>query len=80
MENIFAVWSDHFKLEYVYLESVYLTYSTDVRTDALQNGLSTNSNPRLNVHAKEFTMKQGDLSTSRYAEYVFIVCMIFNIK
>ncbi|XP_021927475.1 uncharacterized protein LOC110833560 isoform X3 [Zootermopsis nevadensis] len=39
----------------------------NVRTDALQNGLSTNSNPRLNVHAKEFTMKQGDLSTSRSA-------------
>ncbi|XP_069684483.1 uncharacterized protein [Periplaneta americana] len=36
----------------------------DVRSDVLQNGLS-NSNPRLNVHAKEFTMKQGDLSTSR---------------
>ncbi|PNF28717.1 hypothetical protein B7P43_G07857 [Cryptotermes secundus] len=39
----------------------------NVRTDLLQNGLSTNSNPRLNVHAKEFTMKQGDLSTSRSA-------------
>lgn len=39
----------------------------NVRTDVLQNGLSTNSNPRLNVHAKEFTMKQGDLSTSRSA-------------
>ncbi|XP_069684484.1 uncharacterized protein [Periplaneta americana] len=36
----------------------------NVRSDVLQNGLS-NSNPRLNVHAKEFTMKQGDLSTSR---------------
>ncbi|PSN52195.1 hypothetical protein C0J52_06100 [Blattella germanica] len=37
----------------------------NVRTDLLQNGVTTNVNPRLNVHAKEFTMKQGDLSTSR---------------
>jgi len=42
----------------------------DVRSDVVQNGLSANLNPRLNVHAKEFTMKQGDLSTSRYAYYV----------
>jgi hypothetical protein len=64
--------------EYGYLGFVYLICSIDVRTDVLQNGLSTNSNPRLNVHAKEFTMKQGDLSTSRYAKYVFITCMVFN--
>jgi hypothetical protein len=50
---------------------MYLIYSTDVRTDALQNGVSGNPNPRLNVHAKEFTMKQGELSSSRYVEYVF---------
>lgn len=37
----------------------------NVRTEVLQNGITTNSNPRLNVHAKEFTMKHGDLSTSR---------------
>ena len=38
---------------------------TDVRADMPQNGIMTNLNPRLNVHAKEFTMKQGDLTTSR---------------
>lgn len=36
----------------------------NVRSDVLQNGLSANPNPRLNVHAKEFTMKQGELSNS----------------
>ncbi|XP_063221405.1 CBP80/20-dependent translation initiation factor isoform X2 [Bacillus rossius redtenbacheri] len=36
----------------------------NVRTDVLQNGMLV-PNPRLNVHAKEFTMKPGDLSTSR---------------
>lgn len=42
----------------------------NVRSDVAQNGLSANLNPRLNVHAKEFTMKQGDLSTSRSAASV----------
>ncbi|KAJ9596378.1 hypothetical protein L9F63_012586 [Diploptera punctata] len=37
----------------------------NVRTEVLQNGNTTNLNPRLNVHAKEFTMKQGEISTSR---------------
>lgn len=59
---------------------MYLIYSTDVRTDALQNGVSGNPNPRLNVHAKEFTMKQGELSSSRYVEYVFTAWITFNIK
>lgn len=42
----------------------------NVRSDVLQNGLSANPNPRLNVHAKEFTMKQGELSNSRSAVIV----------
>ncbi|XP_066998065.2 CBP80/20-dependent translation initiation factor isoform X2 [Anabrus simplex] len=36
----------------------------NVRTDVIQNGLSP-LNARLNVHAKEFTMKQGEINTSR---------------
>nr|CAD7407203.1 unnamed protein product [Timema poppensis] len=37
----------------------------NVRADVLQNGVFS-PNPRLNVHAKEFTMKHGDITTSRY--------------
>ena len=59
-----------------FIHLIFLIIFTDVRTDVLQNGTS-NSNPRLNVHAKEFTMKQGDLSTSRYEIYctLIIICI-----
>ncbi|XP_049863851.1 uncharacterized protein LOC126362599 isoform X2 [Schistocerca gregaria] len=36
----------------------------NVRTDVMQNGTMP-LNPRLNVHAKEFTMKHGELTTSK---------------
>lgn len=36
----------------------------NVRTDVIQNGLLP-LNARLNVHAKEFTMKQGEINMSR---------------